>query len=108
MKKLIEKETTLCDFCGAETWGSTCNGCSKDICYDCMGKHAVEYNHGVYFAGSGDGLYCHECDTALTTSGDPKLQAYKAIKALRAEEKGWHEDFRIRAEKAEAHLKTFA
>lgn len=106
MKKTVEKEVTICDFCEKDGAFYSCLKCGKDICYECRKIQAVEYSHAVYFQGSGDGLYCIECDSILRIDGDPLHRAYQVIQSLRNERNGFYADFQKRQEAAEAHLKS--
>lgn len=105
MKRTQTVEATICDFCQKEPAYYKCKGCGKDIGFKCKPIHAKEYAHAVYFGGSDDGLYCLECDKRLTAIGDPLHAAYRVIGFLRDESRGWSEDFKKRADKAEANLK---
>ena len=107
MKKSVTVEKLYCDVCGAESneWNS-CMICGKVFCYDCRKTQMKEYKHGVYYSGSGDGLYCNDCDRDLILSGDDeKHNAFRKIDDLRNELKEWDADFTIRIKEAEAHLK---
>lgn len=106
MKKTVTEERTFCDVCGQPAWRA-CQKCGKDLCYDCRKTAAKEYQHGVYFSGSKDGLYCLECDAALMRQADPKHLAYRRIEALRNEAKGWGSDFEKRKKEAESALEAF-
>lgn len=109
MKKTISVEKTLCDKCGAETYGAKCLKCGKDWCYECAKTHVTEYQHAVNFRGSGDGHYCKPCDAELIASGKDKLyNAYRAVAMLRLELDAFHEHFEKRREEAEKHLKAMA
>lgn len=107
MKKTITVEQSFCDVCGQESSGyTTCDSCGKDFCYECKKTEAIEYAHAVFFSGSGDGLYCIDCDAKLRQNGDKKHAAYRAIQSLRHENKAWSEDFKKRAENAMDRLKA--
>ena len=102
MKTSKTIEIDRCDFCETESAHSKCGECGKDICYDCKTTAAVEYPHAVYFNGSRDGLYCHDCDERLKY--DPLHRAYAKVTALRRELKGFHDDFTVRYKAAEAEI----
>lgn len=105
MKKKTMIEQVFCDVCGANTWdGNACQRCGKHFCYDCREAHCIEYSHAVHFSGSGDGLYCTDCDKELRETGDKKHQLYLKIKSLCDEAKGWNEDFMARCKTTEAEL----
>lgn len=107
MKKQVIVEQSFCDLCGKEASGYTCClCCGKELCYDCRETAAKEYKHAVHLSGSGDSLYCLECDRKLRENGDKLHAAYRKIEALRHEEKGWYEDFRKRSDDAESKLKA--
>jgi hypothetical protein len=110
MKRTQTTEVEICDFCEEQQASShtKCMGCGKAICYDCRKTRAKEYNHAVYFQGSGDGLYCLECDKRLTATGDPLHAAYRVIGYLRDESKAWGEAFKVKIDKAEANLKRLS
>lgn len=109
MKRVVSVEQTLCDVCQkneAHPWAA-CLKCGKMICYDCRTLNAHEYAHGVNVGGSGDGIYCNECDATLTKTGNDLLHnAYRAILALKNEVKGFSTDFDKRRTAAEAALKN--
>ena len=94
----------MCDFCGNDNCVfDTCLGCGKDVCTECIGSgKAVEYNHAVYFRGSGDAVYCSECDKHAACT--ILHRAYSEIARLREEHDEWYEDFKIRSNAAEAQL----
>lgn len=109
MKKVEQVENEYCDFCQvAPARYQHCMGCGKAICYDCVKIHAKEYRHSVYCSGSGDGLYCLECDARLASAGNPLHTAYLVINYLRAEARGWSADFEERAKRAEANVKRLS
>ena len=101
MKKQVTIIQDYCDICGEESnsW-AVCMECEKNICYDCQKTHAKKYRHGVNISGSGDGLYCLECEKMDT----PKLRAYRQIEALRQESDAFYEDFKNRSKIAEKIL----
>lgn len=102
MKVMETIEVTKCDFCGESSWDS-CLGCGKDICYDCYGEKrdkAVRYFHGCHVQGSGDGIYCKECDQKM--ADDPLHAAYVQIKNLRDESERFYKDWDKRRKAAEA------
>ena len=110
MKQTVQKEVVICDSCGTqESYCSRCRNCGKDHCYNCQKTSGVSYSHGVHFSGSGDGYYCLQCDRSLRATGDNSLHsAYLAIQALRAEERRWAEDFRVRQVAVEEEVKRLA
>lgn len=105
MKKAEQVENVYCDFCEKRPAPySQCLGCGKDICYECKKLYAQEYSHGVNVGGSGDGVYCNECDLRLRKTGDKLHEAYLAIRSLRDEQAGFYESLRSRQTLAEAKL----
>lgn len=108
MKRTVSVEQTLCDVCQkneAHPWNA-CLKCGKLICYDCRDLNAHEYNHGVNVGGSGAGVYCKECDAALTkAANDPLHNAYRAILALKHEAACFYATFEKRRTAAENALK---
>ncbi len=107
MKKVVNVETHVCDACGKQQgYIDHCLHCGVEHCYECKPTHGIDYKHGVYFSGSGDGYYCTPCDRKLTThGGDKRHTAYRTILALRNEVMGWNEDFKRRMDAAEAVMK---
>lgn len=107
MKKAVQVEVAVCDFCGTEqSWGcDACLRCGKHICYECKKTKAVEYTHGVHFSGSGDGAYCVTCNAAMEANPDQLFTAYQRIAALKAEARRFQHDFEARREAAEVALK---
>jgi hypothetical protein len=108
MKKQMLEIKHFCDICKKESneW-NCCNNCGKNICYECKKTEAKEYTHSVWASGSGDGLYCLQCDQELIVSGNAKHAAYRTIESLKRESNGFYTDFKSRAEKAELKLKSF-
>ena len=109
MRKMIPKEVTFCDFCGAKNYVEACLKCGKEACWQCQKKPkvGVEYSHAIYFSGGGDGFYCCPCDLELSESkADAKHNAYVAIRALRDELKQWSKDFEKRQKQAEELVRT--
>ena len=104
MKETVSVEQIKCDFCGEDAWNG-CLHCGKDICYECRKTHAKEYSHGVYVGGSGDGVYCNDCDNELKRGNNPLHAAYRKIEALKNEAKGFYAGFKVRSEEAERVLK---
>ena len=110
MKKMLEREVYLCDFCGEEYYTPNCTGgCDKVICHDCRKAHSIEYNCGVYHQGSRDGIYCLECHGRIsegkgTQYETDKLKAYQRIKNLTYEYKGWVSEFEVKRKEAEFEL----
>ena len=107
MKKEITVLQSFCDVCGKEAGGYTvCLRCGKEFCYECKKTETVEYRYAISFSGSGDGLYCINCDAILIkTKADKKHMAYRRLAMLRAEYDGWRADFKDRSNKAENDLK---
>lgn len=104
MRKKVTEEQNCCDFCGKADCYEKCLGCGKDVCHDCQKKQGIEYRHGVYFSGSGDGFYCFPCDSVARQTKDPMHAAYLLIQRLRDELNGWSKDFRERQQAAEKAL----
>jgi len=106
MKKIVQKEVQICDQCGKETYCEKCFKCGVEHCYECRKKFGVKYTHAVYLSGSGDGYYCTDCNNLLLKNGnDPLHTAYYNIFTLINESRGFYNDFKIRADKAEAVIK---
>lgn len=105
MKKTISKDVHFCDSCTKELdYPTKCMGCSNEYCYECRKTKCVDYPHGVYFSGTGDGLYCKPCDDRLGQIGDKRILAYRKIQTLRKESEAWGEDFNHRKNEAESEL----
>jgi hypothetical protein len=106
MEQELLRKVISCDFCGAqESYMQACDNCGKDICYECKKRHAHIYAHAVHFSGSGDALYCNECDSKMFVIGDVRHAKFVAIERLRNEEKAYWEDFKVRAKSAEDAVK---
>lgn len=101
MKKLVEQMVAVCDSCGAQTWGSHCEQCGKDLCYDCSTTGMVTYHHSTWAGGHGDGTYCLKCEAELREKPTARFAALWDIEKLRTEETAWYADFKRRAEAAE-------
>ena len=105
MRKIVEKEITLCDSCEKESYLESCLRCGVEHCYDCKKLKGIEYTHGVRFSGTGDGYYCNECDSILFTKEHSELHsAYVRIKNLKTESRLFYADFDKRANTAEQTL----
>ena len=85
MKARIETEQTFCDYCNAITdYSYKCDTCGKDACYECNKKQNIEYHHGVYVSGSGDGTYCKACDAKHLKDGtDLVYNAFQRVRLAR-------------------------
>ena len=106
MKKLMEKEVTLCDECGKEDYLTACLGCGVEHCYECKKTCGVEYEHATHIFGSVDGYFCHECDTHPPTKVKKLHQAYLNIRRLRERSEKWFENNRMQEKEAEAALEA--
>jgi len=105
MKKQITVEQSFCDVCGKEATGhDNCDVCGKEFCRECIDAETIRYSHGVHCSGSGDGVYCHECDQKMRNNGDKLHTAYRKIAALRNELLGWSQDFDKRKKQAESEV----
>lgn len=106
MKRAKTVTVTVCDGCGADCDNPTpCLRCDKNFCYGCRSTKASEYRRSVHCSGTGDGLYCYPCETALMKVPTPVFVAYLTIKRLQAESEYFYRDFETRAKEAEAILK---
>ena len=102
MKKMIEKEVTLCDSCEKEAYLKVCIRCGVEHCYECKKFKGIEYTNGVRFSGTGDGYYCNECDGILFTKEHNDLHfAYVIIRNLKTESQLYYADFSKRSTAAE-------
>lgn len=109
MKKIVEREITVCDCCGEEAPFAAyhCGSCGTEHCYKCADREGVRYPHAVHVSGSGDGYYCRDCDKKLLGK-DELHNAYRAIKALRDESEGYWSEFKKRQAKAEKAVEDAA
>jgi len=106
MKRVIEKEVTICDKCNKETYVRKCLKCGVEHCWDCRQTEGVEYTHSVWSSGSGDGYYCNKCDTELKKTHSDKLHsAYLTIEDLGIEYNSFIENYDKRAKTAESVIK---
>lgn len=102
---------TVCNNCGDDiSYPEPCLQCGKNYCHDCSKSMVVDYSHGVYVCGSGDGRYCKTCDRRLREAegSEPLHAAYIAIEDLKREQLQWGKSFEERRKNAEAHLASFA
>jgi hypothetical protein len=108
MEKKAQKTIHICDKCGKEVAiPYACMKCGTDFCFDCAQTHAVSYSPLVCCSGSGDGLFCKECDVELIKNGADRLHAaFRAIMALRLEGEAWNRHFQQRCRAAEKLVKS--
>ncbi len=90
MKKMIEKEMTFCDECEKGDYVYKCMGCGIEYCYDCRKLLLKEYQHEVYFTGSGDGYFCKDCDINPPAKVKKIHSLYKAVEMLKNEVSGYY------------------
>lgn len=106
MKKTINKEVTICDQCGKETYVHKCLKCGVDHCWECQKTQGIVYTHSTCCSGSGDGYYCNKCDAELRVAKNDKLHAaYVNIQNLRMESELFYKNWKERANNAEATIK---
>lgn len=107
MKKVIEKQISVCDVCLKEdVYVRACLNCGKEMCWECQKKSGVEYSGSVYFSGSGDGFYCTDCNRELSSkANNPIHNAYKHILRIKEEHKAWSDNFEERRKQAEQALR---
>ena len=110
MKKIVQREIHFCDKCGLERFHvNTCLQCGLELCYECSEYHGKRYDKSTVTFGSGDGFYCNECDSTLTSTGENKLHnAYRAIKRLKDEMKAFETDWERRSAEANDALRLIA
>lgn len=66
-------ETHVRDECGAtDSYMPSCLGCGREFCYECRKIKTIDYQHGVFVCGSGDGIYCKPCDLKMSEQGATK------------------------------------
>lgn len=108
MKTTRTIEVAVCDLCGTADAGYyRCLGCHKDVCFDCAkSAKAKTFSAGVYFSGSGDGVFCIPCLTAPPPAITELLAAYRDVDSLRAYLKAQDVENRVRVEAAESSLKA--
>lgn len=105
-RKQTIKEVTICDACGSDQcFRDNCLGCGVEHCYECHKKLGVEYQHGVYLQGSGDGYYCNRCEANKDIIATPLHKAYATIRNIREQHDRFYIDFDNRRKAAEAELK---
>ncbi len=105
MKKKVTTEIHVCERCDKERdYMPCCDCCQKDFCHKCATEALREYGHAVFFSGSQDGRYCHDCDKTLRENGDAAHAAYRRVEGLRQEHKSWYADFNERSKAAEKDL----
>lgn len=104
MKAKKELDGYQCDGCGEFcVYMQECTGeCGKHFCYDCGKEKFINYSHGIYVGGSGDGHFCGECHERLKDS--PILNAYQEIAELKRERDEFSWDFDKRRDAAEKKL----
>lgn len=106
MQKEMLCEKTFCDVCNKQQdYCGKCLICKKDFCYDCQKSYTKLYYAGVHFSGSGDGIYCFECERKIRGTGNPLFLAYKKIESLRNEYEGFWSGFKKRTDDAERNIK---
>lgn len=105
MKENKVIELTICDFCGIDTAHDQCNGCKKDICWDCKRNKGIIFPFSVHFEGSYEGFYCSECLSNPRVTSTEIFKGYKQMSDLRNEYSAWWKDFDLRCGKAQARLK---
>lgn len=102
--KTVEIDT--CDFCDSKQEAySKCHACGKAACFDCREKRLIQYNHAVFFQGSGDLYYCTDCEGKAFAKPDKVFTTYLAVRRLREECQRWNEDFKVRQQAADAAVK---
>lgn len=69
-----------CDFCDEHEAHYQCDGCEKDVCYECRERVGITYIHSLFCHGTGDGFYCHKCDE---TCKSELHDAYRHMRTLR-------------------------
>ncbi len=106
MKKMVQIETTMCDFCEGDdnTFCRPCMGCGRDLCFDCLSESEPARAHGKCFSNN---VYCSTrsaafCFTCLAVIEMPLLTAFRRVEALSAEHKAWCANFDKRQEAATA------
>ena len=105
MKKTKQIEYEACDICEDPAY-NTCRGCGKSFCLPCGKMQGVEYEHSLFCRGTGDGYYCHKCNTAKITNGnDPLFNCYVHIKTLRRQYEILREELEEAGKRAEESLK---
>jgi hypothetical protein len=97
-----EVDERVCDEC-KEHATYHCDSCGADYCFDhgYKEKMIVDYNHGVFFGGSGDLNLCVKCDTTPPPRIIPVVRAFRAVADLRREYEEWHRNFKVREKQIE-------
>ncbi len=109
MKLTKTREVRCCDNCSKDNvFISACDNCGAEYCQTCKEGRLLDFQHAVYFSGSGDACYCIACVEKLTAANDPRLKAYLAIQDLRAESEEAGRKFKARVAQVEADVQRFA
>ena len=82
IKREIEIEINICDFCEVEEAYQSCDNCGKYVCDDCFDDNVKSYRHSTHFLGSGDGLYCNECQKELKETKDEKFLLFLELEKV--------------------------
>src|SRR5581483_7459337 len=89
MKKIVQKETTVCDFCdNDESVYGRCLGCGKHVCE----AHGVRYSLSGFENSRSyeDGVYCKECDAKLD---DPLHRAWVELRKFHEQYRSIHQQW---------------
>jgi len=85
MKKKIEIDINVCDFCDDNNTYLKCSNCSKDICHECSKKYAKEFsfNETIYISKT-NRIYCNDCIKKIENDIDnfPLYSLFKEIESL--------------------------
>jgi hypothetical protein len=107
--KTAQKQITVyvCEECGKaeDTYPHCCTECGKHFCWDCSKRLATDYQHSLHCSGSGDGLYCVDCEANLTANPTPLFTAYAAIKTLRQASKAYYAALEKKAAELEKEIR---
>lgn len=104
MIETIETTQNICDICRKYQSYEKCTGCGIDICPDCKKVFAKYYRHSIDVSGSGDAIYCDECQEALKANGDEKFDLYVKMDELITSYDSFIGKFRAEARKLEEEI----
>lgn len=105
MKKTKQIEYEACDICEDHAY-DICRSCGKSFCLPCGKMQGVEYKHSLFCGGTGDGYYCHKCNTEKLKQGnDPLFNCYVHIKTLRHQYEVTIKELEEAGKRAEESLK---
>lgn len=104
MRKIVEREVTLCDTCKEEDVITACMRCGKEDCFDCQ-KHGLELINGIY--GYSKRYYlCPNCIEPMSKEPTELYLALKAIKDFSRKQEVIGRELKLEAEKLMSQIKS--